>query len=272
MKKPNHTKIASSTTKTAGGAPAAVARPSKSKAGGADALPAQGKAVAPQSAGPSAMDLLHIARWFELITPDQMREANVHEDAESVAGRVPRGFDDGFRSSLEDAGHLYILADSVARRCREGDPFLLRQLHDQEQERARQLERIWACAKNGELLSTEQAHQKLGFKTYAPFSKWLHEFGCRHREGDDIPAEVVRVLRILRKNRITQKGTADKYRYRAARKAGTGGRLDSAVQARSKTDLDSAHRNLLHALKKGFETAGISVESSLFADLLIRDI
>ena len=236
--------------------------------------PAKGKAVASEASSPSAMELLRIAQWFGLITPRQMQEPNVDGDAESVAGRVPRGSDRVFQSSLEEAAHLYSLADSVAQRCRDGDPFLLRKLHDQEQARARQLERIWACAKSGELLSTEQAYKKFGFNTYAPLSKSLREFGYRHREGDDIPAEVVRVLKILRKNQARQKNTAGKKLTRDALKAGagTGGSVDSTMPARSKADRDAAYRNLLGALKEGFETAGISVESSRFLEIFFSDI
>ncbi|MFZ4779972.1 MAG: hypothetical protein ACOYM3_31840, partial [Terrimicrobiaceae bacterium] len=221
----------SSPTKAAGGPPAVVARPSKSKVGNADAPPAKGKAVASEASSPSAMELLRIAQWFGLIAPKQMLCSSVPDDAESIVGSVPRGSDGVFRSSLEDAAHLFLLADSVAKRCRDGDPFLLRKLHDEEQERARQLERIWACAKSGELLSTEQAHKRFGFKTYAPFSKSLREFGYWHREGDDISADVVRVLGILRK----QKATDEKKRYRAALKAGagTGGSVNSTMPARS---------------------------------------
>jgi|GEM_PF-6395729 len=273
MKKTSRS-AAPSPTKAAGGARTAIAGPSKSKVGDAGASPTKSKAVAPEAAGPSAMDLLEIARCFELITPDQMRGPNVPEDAESVTAMVPRGSDGVFRSSLEEAAHLYSLADSVAKRCRDGDPFLLRKLHDAEQERARQLERIWACAKSGELLSTEQAYKKFGFKTYAPLSKSLREFGCRHREGDDISAEVVRVLKILRKNQDRQTNTAQRKLTRDALKAGagTGGSVDSTMPARSKADRDAAYRNLLGALKEGFETAGISVESSRFFEIFFSDI
>jgi len=272
MKKSNHTKAAPSPTKAAGGAPTAVARPSKSKVGNADAPPAKGKAVASEASSPSAMELLRIAQWFGLITPKQMLCSSVPDESESIVGSMPRGSDGVFRSSLEDAAHLFFLADSVAKRCRDGDPFLLRKLHDEEQERARQLERIWACAKKGELLSTEQAYKELEFKTYASFSKSLRRFGCWHSEGDKISADAVRVLGILRKNQKMQKEADQKRRKRAANKLCVGESVVSAMEKKAAIAPEIAHRNLLLELKEAFETATIPGASILFSDFSIRDI
>jgi hypothetical protein len=219
----------------------------------------QADAANGESRGPSAMDLLQIAHWFELITPEQIRHRDPCDKDLVGWGRVLPYLDNIYLTALEDAAHLYDLANLALLKPKKGDLWSKNLEAEAYWLRVRNLENIWASAQSGKMLPVKEAFEKLNFKTYPPFESLMREFGLHKPCGEEgkISNSTIRVLRILRKNRKREYEAIKKRAQRASKS-------QKPVPSEPKLNPEKAYRKLLQDLKSAFEEAKINVDASLF--------
>ena len=265
MKKPKQTKAALSPTKAASCAPAAVARPSKSKVGDADASPAKSETVAPETDSPSAMDLLRITRWFGLITPTSW-DINDENILAKMNGLAELEKDEEFCRHLEEAARLYQLAEAVAHKTRQASPKPDTKVIRRNLLRIDQLRRIWEYAsqpsERNKYLPNDEAMRSLHFKTEDSFRQFLRTLFYPFYRSSVISVDVIRILKILQTEQ-SRKRDAERKRLRRASTRKNNGQSASPRQA-PKVDPDIFYSDLLKSLKMAFQQAGVQVDASLF--------
>lgn len=273
MKKSVALPDAPSAENTAGGNSAANVKQPRLKAKNTETPPTMRQPANGEPVAPTAIDLLKIAKWFELITPEQMEKIVSEETGKSKSRGVSRNFDGLFRAALEGAAHLHFLANSVVTKCQGSDPWVVRPEGEQAQsEMFNQLNKIWECAHGEELLTTEEAYKALNYKDYDRFKKMMHGFGYFHvYENGKIPVKVISVVRILKRKR-TKEADNNKHKKNRAKNRLPNDQAGQATGTQEpKIDPETAHRNLLQFLKEVFEEEGIQFDPSLFFELSIGD-
>jgi hypothetical protein len=220
--------------------------------------------------GPTALELLQIVRWFELIPRGEWQaklppgvevtKSRILQDDETGAiWGLPPNIDEHLVSVLRDAAHLYHLAHRVAMDSVGQDPWM--NLEDRSRRVREELWKIWTLMRQDtNMTSLSDALEKLKYKTEKRFNSVLDEFGCWPLSGgsDSIPTRALDLLVWLisekSRNQEKQKKQAQRSRDKGGEQS-DGATIYPKTKSSTKVSLEWVLDRARSYLRKKFKSA-----------------
>lgn len=222
--------------------------------------------------GPTAMDLLNIACMYELIPQPELGAEHLGAEnmTDGIYGLVMLDKDKQFCSHLEEAAHIYRLAEAVAHKAQQAGLLDIK-VTRRNLLRVDQFRQIWAyaCRERKKYLPLEQAMKALHFRSEDSFRQFMRTFFCVVGVDDKISLEAIRVLKILQAEQ-NRKKEAERKRLRRASKRQNNAQ-SASPQQEANVDPDIVYSNLLKSLHAAFQQARVQVDASLFFEIMISD-